>query len=153
MKTFIVAAAAAMLGVASAAGNAIVFNNCEQTIWVQSYPVDLSQPGELVAVQPGLSFSEPFRAVGSTVKIATTRTLDGPLFFGYSFSHNPEYAYYELSAQWGNPFADKRVTLGAGDGCNVFNCQPNDPGCYSAPIGKKVFNCPLPVDLTARVCA
>ena len=30
-----------------------------------------------------------------TVKIAKTKTLDTPLFFGYSFSSNPDYAYCE----------------------------------------------------------
>lgn len=28
-----------------------------------------------------------------TVKVAKTKTLTSPLFFGYSFSSNPDYAY------------------------------------------------------------
>lgn len=39
-----------------------------------------------------------------TVKIATTKTLTNPLFFGYSFSSNPDYAYCgcPLSPLWFN---------------------------------------------------
>ncbi|KID73712.1 uncharacterized protein G6M90_00g001690 [Metarhizium brunneum] len=150
MKASVVAFTA-LLGLASAQ-NAVVMNTCPTAIYVQSFPYDGSAAGPLTTVQPGKSFSEPFRASGSTVKIAKTKTLDKPLFFGYSFSSNPDYAYYEFSTEWGNPFAASQNTLTPGDGCEVFDCQANDAGCYSTPAHKKVYGCPQPVNLTARVC-
>ncbi|KAJ6166232.1 hypothetical protein N7485_009476, partial [Penicillium canescens] len=87
-----------------------------------------------------------------TVKIAKTKTLDKPLFFGYSFSSNPDYAYYELSTEWGNPFAANPNSLSPGDGCEVFDCAANDAACYSTPAHKKVYGCPQPVTLTADLC-
>ncbi|EFY89562.1 hypothetical protein J3459_014100 [Metarhizium acridum] len=150
MKAFVVAFTA-LLGLASAQ-NAVVINTCPTAIYVQSFPYDGSAAGPLTTLQPGKSFSEPFRASGSTVKIAKTKTLDKPLFFGYSFSSNPDYAYYEYSTEWGNPFAAYHNTLTPGDGCEVFDCQANDAGCYSTPAHKKVYGCPQPVNLTAQLC-
>jgi hypothetical protein len=106
-----------------------------------------------------------------TIKIAKTKTLDKPLFFGYSFSSNPDYAYCEysistcplrnlpltafsdeLSSEWGNPFAANHNTLSPGEGCEEFDCAANDAGCYSTPAHKKVYGCPQPVTLTASLC-
>ncbi|KAK0382697.1 hypothetical protein NLU13_9793 [Sarocladium strictum] len=142
---------AAFLG-AAAADKAIVKNDCSTSVYVQSYPYNGGNPGPLAEVKPGKSFSENLRSSGSTIKIAKTRTLDKPLFFGYSFSKDPDYAYYELSSEWGNPFASSRNTLSPGAGCEAFNCAPNDAGCYSTPAHKKVYGCPQPVDLTATIC-
>ncbi|KAJ2981074.1 hypothetical protein NUW58_g3860 [Xylaria curta] len=144
---------AALLASGVAGQKAIVKNTCKTNIYVQSFPYDGSAAGALTTVAPGQSFSENFRKSGSTVKIATTRTLTNPLFFGYSFSSNPDYAYYELSTEWGNPFAASRNILTPGDGCEVFNCAPNQASCYSTPAHKKVYGCPQPVDLTANICA
>ncbi|KHO01315.1 uncharacterized protein MAM_00316 [Metarhizium album ARSEF 1941] len=146
-----VVAFTALMGLASAK-EAVVINNCPTTIYVQSFPYDGSAAGPLTTVQTGQSFSEAFRASGSTIKIAKTKTLNSPLFFGYSFSSNPDYAYYEYSTEWGNPFAANHNTLSPGDGCEVFDCQANDAGCYSTPAHKKVYGCPQPVDLTATLC-
>lgn len=95
----IFAAAATLVASVSAqdAGFADVKNNCDFPVYVQSFPFDGSAPGALTSVPKGGSFAEKFRPAGSTVKIATTKTLNGPLFFGYSFSSNPDYAYYEFS--------------------------------------------------------
>lgn len=112
---------AALLGLVSAQ-NAVVNNHCATSVYVQSFPYDGSAPGPLTTVPSGGTFSEAFRASGSvgysvtpssvcailhivreltggenlqTVKIAKTKTLNSPLFFGYSFSSNPDYAYCE----------------------------------------------------------
>jgi hypothetical protein len=134
------------------AQQAIVINDCKSPIYVQSFPYDGSAAGPLTTVQPGKSFSERFRPSGSTIKMAKTRTLSSPLFFGYSFSSNPDYAYYEFSTEWGNPWAVDHNTLSPGDGCEAFDCQGNDAGCYSTPAHKKVYGCPQPVTLTAKLC-
>ncbi|RYP77893.1 hypothetical protein DL769_003304 [Monosporascus sp. CRB-8-3] len=137
----------------ASAQRAVVKNSCDSTIYVQSFPFDGSAPGTLTTVAPGKSFSEEFRKSGSTVKIGKSKTLGAPLFFGYSFSKNPDYAYYELSTQWGNPFADKHNILSPGDGCQVFDCAPGEKDCYSTPAMKKVYGCPQPVNLEAEICA
>ncbi|KAJ5722275.1 hypothetical protein N7488_000310 [Penicillium malachiteum] len=141
----------AILSLASAQ-NAVVNNHCAATVYVQSFPYDGSTPGPLTTVPKGGTFSEKFRTSGSTVKIAKTKTLEKPLFFGYSFSSNPDYAYYELSTEWGNPFAASPNSLSPGEGCEAFDCAANDPSCYSTTAMKKVYGCPQPVTLTADLC-
>ncbi|KAJ5200668.1 hypothetical protein N7472_005872 [Penicillium cf. griseofulvum] len=164
----------ALLGLVSAQ-NAIVNNHCDTS--VRSLTM-AAPPGPLTTVPKGGTFSETFRKSGSvryaiffslrailyivretdgrrnvqTVKIAKTKTLDKPLFFGYSFSSNPDYAYYELSTEWGNPFAANPNSLSPGDGCEAFDCAANDAACYSTPAHKKVYGCPQPVTLTADLC-
>ncbi|KAJ5738151.1 hypothetical protein N7493_001306 [Penicillium malachiteum] len=150
MKTSAIAFAA-ILGLASAQ-NAIVNNYCDTTVYVQSFPIDGSDPGPLTTVAEGGSFTEAFRTSGSTIKMALTKTLDTPLFFGYSFSSTNDYVYYELNTQWGNPFAASANSLSAGDGCDAFNCAADDPSCYSVTSGQTVYGCPQPVDLTADLC-
>ncbi|KAH8842293.1 hypothetical protein MCOR27_009796 [Pyricularia oryzae] len=145
--------AAIALVAGASAQQAIVHNNCQDTVYVQSFPYDGSATGPLTTLQAGQTFSEDFRKSGSTVKVSKTKTLTSPLFIGYSFSSNPDYGYYELSSEWGNPFADKRVTLSPGAGCQAFNCAPNDAGCYSRPDMKKVYGCPLPINVEATLCA
>ncbi|OJI99555.1 hypothetical protein ASPVEDRAFT_26357 [Aspergillus versicolor CBS 583.65] len=150
MKTSLIAFGA-LLGLVSAQ-NAVVHNHCDSSVYVQSFPYDGSAPGPLTTVPKSGTFSEEFRGSGSTIKIAKTKTLEKPLFFGYSFSSNPDYVYYELSTEWGNPFAANPNILSPGDGCEVFDCAANDPTCYSTPDHKKVYGCPQPVTLTADLC-
>ncbi|KAJ8106750.1 hypothetical protein ONZ43_g6956 [Nemania bipapillata] len=152
---------ATIMGIALAASGvtaqlAVVKNSCQSTVYVQSFPYDGSTAGPLTTLAPGNTFSEAFRPSGSTVKIATTKTLTGPLFFGYSFSSNPDYAYLfldEFSTEFGNPFAASHNILTPGAGCEVFDCAANQASCYSTPSQKKVYGCPQPVNLTATLCA
>ncbi|KAI1756058.1 hypothetical protein F4782DRAFT_484654 [Xylaria castorea] len=153
MQLFTTIMGAALVASGVSAQQAVVLNNCPSTVYVQSFPYDGSAAGTLTTVATGKSFSENFRASGSTVKIATTKALTNPLFFGYSFSSNPDYAYYELSTQYGNPFAQSHNTLTPGEGCMVFDCAAGQADCYSTPAQKKVFGCPQPVNLTATLCA
>ncbi|KAJ8133253.1 hypothetical protein O1611_g374 [Lasiodiplodia mahajangana] len=153
MQLLATIASAALLVAGTSAQKAVVKNSCTSTIYVQSFPYDGSTAGTLTPLAPGNSYSESFHASGSTVKIATTKTLTSPLFFGYSFSSNPDYAYYEYSTEWGNPFASFHNTLSPGEGCEVFDCAPGQTDCYSTPAHKKVYGCPQPVNLTATICA
>lgn len=47
------------------AQNAIVYNNCDTSVYVQSFPVDGSAPGPLTTLANGETFSEAFRESGS----------------------------------------------------------------------------------------
>ncbi|KAI2605053.1 uncharacterized protein GGS25DRAFT_503305 [Hypoxylon fragiforme] len=152
MKFFATVVSAALVATGASAQQAVVKNNCADTIYVQSYPFDGSAAGPLTTLATGQTFSENFHSSGSTVKIATTRTLSSPLFFGYSFSTNPDYAYYEFSTEWGNPFASSHNTLSPGAGCEQFDCAPGQADCYSTPAFKKVYGCPQPVNLEAQLC-
>ncbi|XDG02359.1 hypothetical protein ABKA04_001974 [Annulohypoxylon sp. FPYF3050] len=153
MKFFATIMGAALAATGVSAQSAIVQNKCSTTIYVQSFPYDGSAAGPLTTVAAGQTFSEVFHPAGSTVKIATTKTLTSPLFFGYSFTSSPDYAYYEFSTEWGNPFASDANTLGAGEGCESFTCAAGQADCYSTPSAKKVYGCPQPVDLEAVICA
>ncbi|KAI1417904.1 hypothetical protein F5Y13DRAFT_150020 [Hypoxylon sp. FL1857] len=152
MKFFAAILGAALAATGVSAQQAIVKNNCQEVVYVQSFPYDGSTAGPLTTLNPGDTFSEPFRPSGSTVKIATTRTLTGPLFFGYSFSTNPDYAYYEFSTEWGNPFANSHNILTPGAGCEEFDCAAGQADCYSTPSQKKVYGCPQPVTLETELC-
>ncbi|KAL1862993.1 hypothetical protein Daus18300_008148 [Diaporthe australafricana] len=153
MKSFATIIGAALVATGVSAQQAVVTNNCATSIYVQSFPFDGSAAGPLTTVAAGQSFSEGFKPSGSTVKVAKTRTLTSPLFFGYSFSSNPDYAYYEYSTEFGNPFADQHNILTPGEGCEVFDCAAGQAGCYSTPAHKIVYGCPQPVNLTATLCA
>ncbi|KAM5358638.1 hypothetical protein ACJZ2D_015122 [Fusarium nematophilum] len=153
MKFSVLSTLTALLGSAAAANQAIVINDCSTAIYVQSHPYNGGAPGPLTTVKPGQRFSETLRSAGSTVKIATTKTLTNPLFFGYSSTSKPDYVYYEFSTEFGNPFANKRNILSPGAGCEKFDCAANDAKCYSTPSMKKVYGCPSPVNVYARVCA
>ncbi|KPM36547.1 hypothetical protein AK830_g10021 [Neonectria ditissima] len=132
---------------------ATVKNNCKATVYVQSFPYDGSAKGTLTTLTTGKTYTETFKKSGSTIKIATTKTLTNPLFFGYSFTANPDYAYYELNSEWGNPFAKSRNILTPGAGCEKFDCASGKADCYSTPAHKKVYGCPQPVDLSTTLCA
>ncbi|KAM0554819.1 hypothetical protein ACHAPJ_006552 [Fusarium lateritium] len=153
MKFSIFTVLAATISSAVAANKAVVVNDCSSTIYVQSWPYNGGAPGPLTTLKPGQRFSENLRSSGSTVKIATTRSLTNPLFFGYSSTSKPNYVYYEFSTQYGNPFAKKHNTLSPGAGCKKFDCKANDASCYSTPSMKKVYGCPSPVTVTAAICA
>ncbi|KAH7310783.1 hypothetical protein B0I35DRAFT_453115 [Stachybotrys elegans] len=143
--------AAAILGLASAQ-QAIVINGCKETVYVQSVPFDGSKSGSLTTLAPGKSFTEEFRKGGSTVKIAKNKNLDKPLFFGYSSSFNPDYSYYELSSEWGNPFLGSHNSLSAGPNCPMFDCKANDAACYSTPQHERNLGCKKPARVTAHLC-
>ncbi|KAM3444635.1 hypothetical protein NHJ13734_001285 [Beauveria thailandica] len=149
MKASIFSIAAAV-GLASAQ-YAYVENHCAETIYVESFPYDDHAPGPLVAVEPGKFFQEAFRYYGTTVKISKSRNFDTALQYGYSFTSNPNLAYYEFSNVHGNPWADKHNILSAGAGCDSFDCAPNDYNCYSRG-GSKVLHCPQPLNITAQIC-
>ncbi|KAL4724555.1 hypothetical protein ACLX1H_007996 [Fusarium chlamydosporum] len=147
MKFTAFTALAAIFGTAAAANKAVVINDCTNTIYVQSFPFN----GPLTALKPGQRFSEDLRASGSTVKIADTRTLTKPLFFGYSSDANN--VYYELNTQYGNPFANQHNILNPGEGCKKFDCKAGDAKCYSTPSSPKNYGCPNPVTLYTKICA
>ncbi|KAL4732123.1 hypothetical protein ACLX1H_001131 [Fusarium chlamydosporum] len=153
MKFSVLASLTALVSSATAANQAIVKNDCSGTIYVQSFPYNGGAPGPLTTLKPGQKFSENMRSSGSTVKIATDRSLTKPLFFGYSSTSKPNYVYYEFSTQWGNPFANKHNILSPGSGCKQFDCRAGQAGCYSTPSMKKVFGCPSPTTVTATICA
>ncbi|KAI2640974.1 hypothetical protein GGS21DRAFT_351712 [Xylaria nigripes] len=153
MQLFATVMGIALVASGVSAQNAVVMNNCNSTIYVQSYPYDNSATGPLVSLDPGHSYNESFHTSGSTVKIDANMALTSPLFFGYSFSQDPNLAYYEFSTKWGNPFDSFHNILKANQGCALFDCAEGHDDCYSTPSDKKVYNCPQPVNLTATICA
>ncbi|KAG5914391.1 hypothetical protein E4U42_000515 [Claviceps africana] len=150
MKASIVAAAAAMVGAASAQ-YANVISTCHANIYAQSFPAGGGAPGEQKLLSTGQTFFEPLRDTGSTIKIAKDAALSGPLFFGYSFNDAKSIVYYEFSSEWGNPFLGAHNILEA-EGCKSFDCKKDDAGCYSTKDHKQTFECPMSVNVTAHIC-
>ncbi|KAI3328238.1 hypothetical protein F4824DRAFT_484341 [Ustulina deusta] len=154
MQFFATIMGVALVASGVSAQQAVVQNSCQSTIYVQSFPYDGSAAGDPDKLWPPEARSlrasmHPARPSRS----ATTKALSNPLFFGYSFSSNPDYAYYELSTEWGNPFSNSHNTLSPGEGCELFDCAAGQADCYSTPTMKKVYGCPQPVNLTATFCA
>lgn len=56
---------AALAATGAAAQQAVVKNNCQSNVYVQSFPFDGSTAGTLTTVAPGQSFSEDFHTSGS----------------------------------------------------------------------------------------
>ncbi|KAG6012832.1 hypothetical protein E4U43_007622 [Claviceps pusilla] len=152
MKAFIFAAAA-MFG-AAYAGKATIVNNCEYTVYAQSFPF-AGGNRDLATIESKKSWSEDLirDGNGDTIKVAKDASLSGPLFFAYSFSSNPNTIYYEMNSQWGNPFGDKHNILSTNKDCPALNCGANDAGCYSTPGNVKNPGCAEPADLTLTLCA
>jgi len=65
MKSFTATIGAALLATGVFAQQAVVKNNCQSTVYVQSFPYDGSAPGPLTTLKRGQSFSEDLRPVGS----------------------------------------------------------------------------------------
>lgn len=69
MQLFATIMGAALIASGVSAQKAVVKNNCQSTIYVQSFPYDGSAAGTLTTVAPGKSFSENFRTSGSVRRI------------------------------------------------------------------------------------
>lgn len=58
-----------------------------------------------------------------------------------------------MASEYGNPFAKEHNILSPGAGCDKFDCEAGDDSCYSTPDHKRVYGCPKPVNVYARICA
>lgn len=65
MKFFATVVSAALVATGASAQQAVVKNNCADTIYVQSYPFDGSAAGPLTTLATGQTFSENFHSSGS----------------------------------------------------------------------------------------
>ena len=65
MKSFAAVISATLLATSASAQLAIVRNNCQNTVYVQSFPYDGSAAGPLTTLRKGQTFSEAFRPSGS----------------------------------------------------------------------------------------
>ena len=65
MKFSATALTAALVATGASAQQAIVKNNCQTTVFVQSFPYDGSAAGPLTTLAPGKTFTEDLRQSGS----------------------------------------------------------------------------------------
>lgn len=65
MKSFSTIMGAALVATGALAQQAVVKNNCQTNIYVQSFPFDGSAAGTLTTVTPGQQFAEDFKSAGS----------------------------------------------------------------------------------------
>lgn len=66
---------AALVATGASAQQAVVKNNCQSNVYVQSFPYDGSAAGPLVTVAPNQSFTEDFRTSGSVSIVKSQPTL------------------------------------------------------------------------------
>lgn len=65
MKSFTTIIGAALAATSVSAQQAVVKNNCPNTVYVQSFPYDGSAAGPLTTLTSGQTFYEAFRPSGS----------------------------------------------------------------------------------------
>jgi hypothetical protein len=135
-----------------AVGNAIVMNNCTDSIYLWS--VD-SSVGPRQVIASNATYTEPFRrdlsSGGVTLKI--TREPQGlydgspQTDFAYSLDNNTK-VWYDMSDVFGDPFKGNAVVVQPSEpSCNTINWTNGTP-----PAGSNVEVCTSTVNLTLTVC-
>ncbi|GES66358.1 BYS1 domain protein [Aspergillus terreus] len=114
---------AALSPLAQAVGNAVVKNNC-------NYPVYLWSVGGSVGpkqtIQPGASYSEPFRrdAQSGGISLKITRVDDSSPSnhpqVNYAYTLDGSNVWYDMSDVFGDPFKGTALVV-----------KPSDTGCQS----------------------
>ncbi|KAL1974431.1 hypothetical protein VTN31DRAFT_4635 [Thermomyces dupontii] len=148
--TSLVAAAAGLVGLA-AAGDAIVHNSCEESVYLWSVGGSI---GERHEVKPGEEWSEEIHRDPSSggVAIKITRGPDG-LFDGspqliFAYTLEDPTLWYDLSTVFGDAFAGSPVTLSPSkEECGVIHWPDG-----VSPPGSNVKTCSSDIDLALTLC-
>ncbi|EED23342.1 BYS1 domain protein, putative [Talaromyces stipitatus ATCC 10500] len=134
----------ALLPLAHAVGNAIVFNNCTNTIYVWSVG---SSIGNYQALANGESYTEQYRHDDQTggITLKVTAVADGiynsapELDYGYTLDNQT--IWYDISDVNGDPFANSTVALVPANGaCQSFHWADgiSPPGIHTASCSAEV---------------
>lgn len=151
MKFISTTLVATILPLAHAVGNAIVFNNCPNPVYVWSVGSSIENSATL---QNGQSYTEQFRHDDQTggITLRVTAVADGI----YNNAPETDYAYtldnatvwYDISDVNGDPFANSQVAL-----------VPADSACQSfiwadgiSPSGIHTASCNADDDVQLTLC-
>ncbi|PHH86718.1 hypothetical protein CDD83_9852 [Cordyceps sp. RAO-2017] len=138
--------------VASAAGNARVFNNCPFSVTAWSVGGQISAPHNIAT---GRTYSEPFtrdpqsggRAIKITLRPDGLLRGDPETDFAYNLDGNT--IWYDLSDVMGDPFKGHRlVEASSNPSCPRIVWENGIP-----PAGSQVKNCQADADVTLTLCA
>ncbi|KAL1991561.1 hypothetical protein VTN49DRAFT_4869 [Thermomyces lanuginosus] len=147
--TSLIAAAAGFVGLA-AAGDAIVHNGCEESVWLWSVGGSI---GERHEVKPGEEWSEEIHRdpASGGVAIKITRGPDGiydgspELILAYTLEE-PR-LWYDLSTVYGSPFEGSPLTVTPSkEECDVIHWPEG------VPPGPNVKTCSSDIDLALTLC-
>lgn len=144
--------AAGMLPLAHAIGNAVIYNNCTDPVYIWSVGAAVGKEQTLNA---GESFTEQFRWDNQTGGIALKITLHaGGLYDG---SPQTDFAYtldssnnlwYDLSDVYGDPFVNSTVAVVPADtSCATISWDGGVP-----PAGSKTAVCSGDKDVQLILC-
>lgn len=147
-----VASIAALAPLASAAGNAIIKNNCDASVYAWSVG---SSVGSVHAIKSGESYSEPLRHddVSGGISLKITTEADG-LYNGspqtnLAYTLDGERVWYDLSDVFGDAFSGKPLVVKP----SVTSCPSI---CWAegvSPGGSQTKDCKSSSDVTLTLCA
>ncbi|KAJ5182426.1 hypothetical protein N7492_000042 [Penicillium capsulatum] len=148
----VVASVAALAPLASAAGHAIIKNNCDHTVYAWSVG---SSVGPAQTIESGKSYTEQLRhdPVSGGISLKITKEADG-LYTGkpqtnFAYTLDSERVWYDLSDVFGDPFSGKSLLVKP----SVVSC-PNI--CWAegvSPGGSQTKDCESSADITLNLCA
>lgn len=147
-----IASIAALAPLASAAGNAIIKNNCDASVYAWSVG---SSVGSAHTIKSGESYSEPLRHddVSGGISLKITTEADG-LYKGsaqtnFAYTLDGERVWYDLSDVFGDPFSGKSLLVKP----SVTSCPSI---CWAegvSPGGSQTKDCESSSDVTLNLCA
>jgi hypothetical protein len=144
--------AAALLPLANAIGQALIYNNCADPVYL--WPVG-SSVGQAKTLQFGQEYNETYRQDPKTggISIKITRTAGGlydgspQTDFAYTLDNNNQ-IWYDISDVYGDPFANETVSV-----------VPTDPTCLTItwengipPTGSRTAVCRAESDVQLSLC-
>lgn len=145
---------ATVVPLAAAIGNAVVENQCDDPVYLWSVG---STMGDEQTIDPGESYSEPFRLDDTTggISLKITRN-EGGLFDGspqlnyaYALADEKTRVFYDLSSVFGEAFEGDPLLV-----------KPSDENCGEiswpdgvSPKGSQVNDCGSDGDVTLFLCA
>lgn len=151
MKSIFIAFTGTILPFAHAIGNAMITNNCPNTIYVWSVGSSITNSQ---AVESSQSYTEQYRNDPQTggITLKVTAVADG-IFTGapeldYGYTLDNQTVWYDISDVNGDPFANSTVALVPTDN----TCQSYTWADGVSPSGINTAPCSSDADLQLTLC-
>ncbi|KAJ5716651.1 hypothetical protein N7493_008562 [Penicillium malachiteum] len=151
-STAVIASVAALLPMASAVGNAIVKNNCAETVYLWSVG---SSVGAMQTIAPGKKYSEVLRtdpvSGGIALKITTSSNglYDGSAQTNFAYTLDGSVVWYDLSDVFGDPFSGHALKVDP----SVATCPDICWANGVSPSGSQTHDCTSTSSVTLTLCA
>ena len=148
----VIAFVAALIPLASAAGNAIVKNNCATPVYLWSVGGSV---GPMQTIAAGKQYSEALHydpvSGGIALKITTTSNglYDGSPQTIFAYTLDGSSLWYDLSDVFGDPFSGKALVVRP----SVTSCSNICWANGVSPSGSQTHKCQSTSDITLTLCA